>query len=1782
MLRRRARPGSGDDEDDVSLLKPVKQRPRPSLRVLVATLASAVWSSVFPAPDVARREYSEYLTDRVKGLTIGWHIFRTITEGAFLASYGLAFNTVVVQIFWLISVSSVVLHFTRHKLWLEIREWMCVNTNRMYGVITVLKIFHLVPRLPNENNYMFKHCFLTMADAAFAQTPVHRQYVVQFSEAAIRCVVWRRYHVLPDVPTWGVIAISFAWQLWLVTFAAMLQARHVSAYRRQRRASRDGAAAAAATAAGPSSSASASAPSAAPSYSITAEAAEAPAPVGAVEEIKAAAEDAAAAAAPAATPSAAPTTATGTSGSGTAIAAAPRAAGPSRRSAGSRLGPGGSSAAAPAPAGTADATDATAARQAPPLSPAQQRYMRALRCVARGPSSYVLLSHQRRQTGANPSATAQFYIPAASPEQLPSNWRERLAAAVAENAPGWQLASACVRTGSLIVHLDLVYVPPPPAHGQPTAAAGAGAAAAAATRAAAADAAASAAADEAAAAVLSPFTAVTAAYTATPFVATKQQPLSSAVNSGLTGDSTSSRDVLDGYLSGMSAESLMELLGLAPEDGAEGQQQQQQQPAAAAAADADARPISVQVGSSMCYLLSSAATGSSPACTTAAASGAGAGGSGSAAVAASAAAMLSPAPVSVEQPQPLAQPLLLPAQPAAAPAPPSRRPLQAFLAEAVRTALAPPAELRSREYSAFLSARMGPLHLAYACFMCLTAAAFCVVRAANGVRPLTLVLFLGVEVLTLAAAAVGGGRAWRSARAALVYAGVAMRSVQMLACTVGFLPHMLRDTDCVTGRWIQKVLLITTLQALCMQPPVRTFFAVRLPSVLMAMHVHVVVCQAGLGAAAGAALHIGLEAIMFVICAGLQLRHLEAFRLQRSAAAANAYGAAAGASSAAAAAAGGSDGLTKTASASALADLMSGLDSAMGTDQRPAAAKGQAKALAKLGPGPDAAAPAGASRPASGTGMASAAPSPLAPCAAAGDPRDVSLSCAVVALAPRRAARLQLQFTCTPAVLDELHVVLRHVSPASMATGVHAAHAARDITHALAAPTAASGVAAGLPAAWSAELTLVAAAADVPGVVHVEIWRGRRRVCSNPVLLVAAPPRAAAAAAPAAAPAAGGAAAMTAMDLLRASGNRATLEDSAAGAGAAGGTATSKSSVCDGACGSSGACSGASDASSSSWVDDISCYVAGLEAEGHGAAAAQFLEELGGYLAQVAAAERGLTAAAAAGAAPGGGAAVANVLYFHGLTSDFMYLKPRAADGGPAKAAAAAAAAAAGAAADGGAAIDPTFRQLLLCQGSMLLAVAAEAGCTALSAHLLGLMTGPLAADAAAVLAAARTPVTQLPLLHAAVKSGRCDMVDLVAEWSTGAGLTDIWAQEAAVLAVTLSDMADAEAPAGGGGSRRASISAGAARRSLNLTPRAARRPSFRSSQFARGSGRGVELRQHERDVTAGSASGGAATASAAGATLPPPPPQQQPRSAGASGSFSAAAHAVSADGDDDDGAAMVQDLLASGPNAIAGSDTPFRIIAFRGSGRAVAAPPGAATAEDGAGAAATVAAAAAQPPQDVRDQQQQQHGACLDEDPLVDGGVVVLTPLHLALALGDDGALVGHVLRTYPEAAELWRVGMGAAVGMEDEAGAGGSASASACGITASGRGHTASGLGDSSAAFAGTATAAGAVTSAAVDSECADSTAAALAAAAAGGPSLAHVFSSLPGLGRGGRGSGAATYLAGGAVAAGGDCSDRDSMECNSMQSMSLSEVAFLEGMRWVNQEEAPRRPGFKVTKL
>lgn len=264
-----------------------------------------------------------------------------------------------------------------------------------------------------------------------------------------------------------------------------------------------------------------------------------------------------------------------------------------------------------------------------------------------------------------------------------------------------------------------------------------------------------------------------------------------------------------------------------------------------------------------------------------------------------------------------------------------------------------------------------------------------------------------------------------------------------------------------------------------------------------------------------------------------------------------------------------------------------------------------------------------------------------------------------------------------------------------MSSGVHAAHAVRDITHALVAPAAAASPYE--PVAFCGELTLVASPADMPGLMHVELWRGRRRVCSHPVLLAAAPE---------AAPA-----------LL------AGADDITASAG--------------------------SGADSGSWLDDVCTYVQGLQEQGHTTPADQYVEELGSWMAQVAALERGLIASASASC----GGAIANVLYFHGYGSDFMYVKPQRVSSGAAASAAASVAPAPPA--------DPVqcaLRQLLLRQGSMLLAVGVEAGCVAMAKQLRELMVGKLGATTVELMDA-RTPVTQLPLLHAAVKSTSVRMV---------------------------------------------------------------------------------------------------------------------------------------------------------------------------------------------------------------------------------------------------------------------------------------------------------------------------------------------------------------------------------------------------------------------------------------
>ncbi len=276
-----------------------------------------------------------------------------------------------------------------------------------------------------------------------------------------------------------------------------------------------------------------------------------------------------------------------------------------------------------------------------------------------------------------------------------------------------------------------------------------------------------------------------------------------------------------------------------------------------------------------------------------------------------------------------------------------------------------------------------------------------------------------------------------------------------------------------------------------------------------------------------------------------------------------------------------------------------------------------------------------------------------------------------------------------------------------MASGVHAAHAVRDIVRSLGTPAAAAAAPRHVPLPFTADLTLVAAAVDVPGVAYVELWRGRRRIASLPALLVAP----------------------------------SAISDTAA------------------------ADTASSDTSTVAWIQEVAAYIATLENDGHVTAAEQYIEEAGAWLAQVAAVQLGMVG----GKGPNVGLVnprIANFLYFHGSGTEYMFIKPTAESTGippsdsPRGPSSKASPPPPPAAAD-----DPHrdgLRAVLVSQGGMLLAVAVEAGCLALSRHVMGLMRGPLGVGLGAVLQSARTPVTQLPLLHAAVKSGCADVVGCV------------------------------------------------------------------------------------------------------------------------------------------------------------------------------------------------------------------------------------------------------------------------------------------------------------------------------------------------------------------------------------------------------------------------------------
>ncbi|GIL82620.1 hypothetical protein Vretifemale_11490 [Volvox reticuliferus] len=1634
MWRRRATEASDVAKEACHDCPTAKQRAptRPTLRELRDTLITAVNQAILPIPILTTPDYSRYLTEQVAGYTLGWQIFRAAAETNYLLYHGWGIETVVVQIFLACSISSVFLCLLRRQLWLRWREHICIGMNCTYGIVTFLKAFHLVPRLPNETHYLFKHCLLSLADAFFCQVPVHKFYHAQAVDASLRCVVWRRYNVLPGAPLPVVVVVSLTWQAWIVVFSSMLQARHVTAYQQRSllQAQTQAQAAEQATAAkavgltygssnvdtavaggsswggadmprppsytsigGPQEEqqpyrseqrplglasgstattmtasdlgAETSSPGALPpsdillshfsssstrtrsglssvarlpyrviahgsidadithtasmeeegqplssgeergrstcdvgaSYSLVQEARRgsstgdecneggysglgdgdddafrAPIPMlsivesmdgsserlselemkalplqkeaweisghteardevpsgaitsGTVATISTVAAVAAAAAdvcstATAATPVAAAATTTRHCSSRqvasvddllqdmAAATAAAAAAGfdvPSRAAASANRRPSVPPRLVPVPS-----------LHGSGLGSGGSRYSRqsetALRRLVEGPSSYVLLSKQReRDQNSRASTSVQLVVSSASPCHMVAQWREKLAVALAERGSGWHLANVSVRKGSLIVHLDLVYHPAP-ASTTTADAAGTGAGTAAA--------------------------AGSSSTAATAFAAAADSGNSSSRwNGGMWSEAAAApadaSAVADLLSSGAATD--IPLPSLPPLTATESLERFFVSLGPSGVLDALSLAghmptssddfISVQHGNRMlqygCDTVSARYAApvvlpapwprgeigvalpesSGPAGSE---SGSGDGGDGRCGGSttpvrlrlrrgAQAAAQSLQARLrgcSEDERGSLRRRLLGRGRSVGGGLARAIRPLidttrrrVVALYDNVLLALRPPPLLAGRDYAAFLTTRVAVLHIAYTNLMVATMLTFYAFHRGVGLRLTNILAYLAPELLTVAARSIVGSAIWAASREPLVHAGVAV-------------------DDCTEMRWIMKMMLISALQVICMQTPVRLTFAVRLLPLLGVILSHVLLCHPEEPLLWCFALHLGWEAALFLLAAYMQGRHIEAYRRHRLSSA--------GASTAS---------LSPSVQLSPSGSCFSFTDAASVVSAKTIGTSCEdvhsCKSLSSTAAAAATAAVAGAINSSDGgnsstiAGFLSAAPSdksPPTPVSCSGgnaspsvellwsamakwedageaseagandaDPWEVTLDRCVLAMAPRRTSLLHLSFTCTSRVVEELQVVLRHISPASMASGVHSASSATAITRTLAPPAAAHVQQPhGSALRFEAKLIMVASPQDTPGIVHVELWRGHRRLVGRPVLLALAQPPPA---------------------LIETDGS------CKVGAGPQAAMAVDA------------ATSVAAEGDLPAWMSDVAAYVEAVAAEGHTSAADQFVEELGGWLAQLAALERGLTSApSGAGAHPAGVAStnrIARVLRVHSAAwvpppaapEPTPGLRPGGSYGAAARPPPRHQRPSCGCPESAGAAttelsetpqsvLDPTIsaiRQLLLCQGQGLLAVAVEAGCKALSEHLLSLLLGALGSGLPAVLEAAVTPVTGLPLMHAAVKSGCTQMVDMVAGWQIRAGITDFWSREAVVRAISL------------------------------------------------------------------------------------------------------------------------------------------------------------------------------------------------------------------------------------------------------------------------------------------------------------------------------------------------------------------------------------------------------------
>ncbi|KAG2434946.1 hypothetical protein HYH02_012142 [Chlamydomonas schloesseri] len=1722
-LRRRGRdsqsptePGAEFGPDD----KPARRSFEPpaaqrlTLRQLSNAVKSALHAAVRPQALVLSRDYTRFLSSRMEMKTLCWQAFRVVAEGSYLLAHGLHFDNLVMQVFMTGHLACVLLHVFNRGCWMRWREEICMGMNIMYSTVSFLKLFNVVPRLPREDNFLMKYLVLYLADAYFCQVPVHKFYKLQFADAALRWWWWRLYNVMPGMPYGVLIGTSLAWQAFLLTFSASLQAGHVAEFVRLNGASAGaagtgGPAATTLSAAGPASPARAMRPLLPP-------AAAARSPSFGCAPASSERADAtplvSAAAAGAGAPQVPACTAEPHGLASLALLHEARAslAALSAGDHGAHRGSHSQLHHALAAAGAfTHGSLLGSSRSSGRLSSSvvASEYMAALSSVGSGPSSY-LLSHEPRwsqlvtaalQSG-NPgvitapvcssrTGTVQLYLTAADPAHLPPRWVDRVAAAFRQGAPGWHLVSASCRRGSLVVHLDLVGITPlephtpaqvaqphshpQHAHSQPQTQPqpprrraqprDLQANSTSETRRRQPGALVQPCVPPCPAAPPNSFESATVCNPEQrnpnghlghqPHQPEQAEPekLALGLHSGALELPPGSREALEAYLDHLDPSDVLDILGLEglpePQLGdvialqSEGLRARGGYGGGRTDAGAGDERSPGSRSSSSCGSSSSPAEGVE-------------GGAGEGCVRLfrvvesrplrNCATLLRQAEVDRHNQQSGLQPR-------------APDPVAAWVAASGHAAQHPsgggaqPAVAgtpgRAQATAAMDSAAASPASAAaqpgvsVGCnYSCLPGELECAADTGGD-------LMCGLRTPELPSR----GRRWQKLRLQ-----PASKAWHEAFGSLGGRSQPSNNTDVQHSSKAHQA--VDSAIALLESGDIK---GINWEQLETQGSIGNTLAEL-LGTSGGRAVGVGAANTPCVP------------RIQ---------------SAEMGAAAGRLRGVHPHAFGEQLLCL-GVLDSLQGPLVRPSVASG-ACAL------PAAAAGHGAGFVTEAGLLAAAAPWRHV------TPHDILLDRRVVVLDPLEAGKaagscLQLRFTCPANAVPGIKVVLRHISPRAFVTGLHCAAQAEEVSRTLqpssleasgcdtpdtaeqcltiqlAISSSLSAAPSVGPSETAASLHPAAAVDEGPGLVHVELWHQRRRLSSHPVLLLSA-----------------------ACDATHC-----TNEEPAAVAVGAQKGHERKTQQQQQACDVAALC------------EEVEVHVRELLAAGHDAVANQLLEDLGTWLAQVAAVERGLvkdpTAAAAATQR------IAQVMHLHHFQGGHVAADLLAAAWAPKGAAQQAltatvpstiaegtgvqphsgsadirsagkptyAAASAVAGVVRGSAPDALL-QLLLCQGNMLLAVAVEAGASQLAAHLKDLLCGPLAVPLRRVLDSSTTPLTSLPLLHAAIKSGSTNMVAQVVGWHRAAGTPpyEMWTAEVLVHAASLVPNPAGSALEGGGldvaqgavegddeeddggdeffetllsaaASSKAAVGGGAIKpirppfwsRGYSNSPGgcAVQVPRVQSKRAGSsgsavshvscftGTGTGTAStggRAHGRDSAQPHATPGAGLQVAGG-----------PSAAGSSAADLAAAPlravAVGHGGRDREGSTPVihvqrqerweADAAEYASSSCAASHDAAALLLGTHTSRscantfAAATPAAACGSRGGTTVAATTAAAplAAAAGSSGGAADAGTAGAPLV---LLDGGLLLVTPLHLALAMPDCGRLLAHILDSYPEAKNIW-----------------------------------------------------------------------------------------------------------------------------------------------------------------